>query len=337
MRRSWYLLGLLLFFVTGICCGQEKVPVQPLTISAPLQTEAPFRTLFGPRLCDSSGAVYLRYFPEKGAGVFSSPITKVLSDGTSKTIPVGQLPNVESELGAFAVGTDKLFEVLLVHASNSTAPGSYYAEFDQNGDLVTRSSIDLEGTFIPSTLVPLPTGDFFASGTQIFAGKDKGSEQRRTIAAIFSPDGRIKHLIRKVSKDASNYESQSQEDLNGQAYLAEDERLYVFRASNPVQVEVLSQSGSVERTMKLAAPLPKATPTAMFVSGGRIIVSWAFPNDHPDSEGRLALYDTQRGSLLRLYRPDFAGSPVCFEDGKDLKILTVVKSGFFGLSTVELR
>ncbi len=125
--------------------------------------------------------------------------------------------------------------------------------------------------------------------------------------------------------------------INGNAVLGDDGRIYVFLAANPVKVEAVNQSGTVERKLNLAAPIAKADPTFMFVSGGRFTVVWNPNTDEPENRGGIALYDAQSGELLRVYRGEYAGSPVCFEQGKTLTFMTVMKAGFFGLATADLQ
>jgi hypothetical protein len=321
-----------------LCAAQVMPQVLPLAIDGEHKTEAPFRPLFGRRLCDSSGSVYLRYFPAKGGGgVFSSPITKIDFTGKTKTIPIGKLPNLNGELSVFAVGTDKLFEVIRGQANDSPGITSYYAEFDQNGSLLSKSAFEFEGDFLPSVLVPLPSGDFFASGTQMRSDSEKRTVTNRSIAAIFGPDAKIKHIVMKVEPGPTNSDLQDEEVLNGDAFLAEDGRIYVFLASSPVKVTVLNQAGVIERKLKLTAPLSKSRPLAMFVSGGRIAINWSAESESTEPQGRVVVYDAQSGSPMRVFKSDFAGSPVCFQDGKTLTILTVMKAGFFGLATADLQ
>jgi hypothetical protein len=320
-----------------ICQCQATSPVQPLSLSTPLRTEAPFRTLFGRRLCDSSGAIYIRYFPSKGTEPFAAPITKIEKTGNIKEIPIGKLPGLDSQLAAFAVGSGKLFEVLVAGEHGSPDRNSYYAVFDHNGSLVSKNRIDVRGIFFPTTLAPFPNGDFFASGTQIISGEDKASSSNNLVAAIFTSDALLKHVLGKASEKDSDFVTRTDELVNGEAFVAEDQRLYVFHAASPVKVEVFDPMAKLEKTLKLSSPLRKATPTAMFFSSGRALIDWTPETDNAEDRAKLALYDIQSGSLLRVYDTNFKGSPVCFEDGKTLRILTVMESGFFGLATAELQ
>jgi hypothetical protein len=317
--------------------AQDKTQVQQLSISAPLRTEAPFRTLFGRRFCDSSGAVYVRYFPEKGKAPFAAPITKIERAGNTKEIPIGKLTGLDSQLASFAVDSGKVFEVLVTAEPNSASSGSYFAVFDHNGSLVSKNKIDLPGVFFPTILVPFSNGDFFASGTQVISGKDKASSSNHLISAVFSADGVLKRRLGKAKEGDADFITRTDELVNAEAYVGEDQKLYLFQASSPVKVQVFDATARLERTLTLASPIGKAKPASMFLSSGRALVTWTPETDEPGQSSKLALYDIQSGDQLRVYDTNFRGSPVCFEEGKTLTILTVMDSGFFGLASADLR
>lgn len=313
-----------------------SISVLPLETHGVLQTEAPYRTrgFIGDRICDNSGAVYVRYMPQSGP-VWSAPITKIDPRGKTKSIPMGQIPNLKNQsLLAFSLAmADKVVEIIQGEPGDSHTLFVYYAEFDQDGSLISKAAFDDD--FFPYTLVPLPSGDFFAAGAIATPDMQKRKTKTTSIAAIFGPDARIKQVVRKVDSPEADSMSPDPTIVNGRAVLADDGNIYVFLAGNPVQVQVIDQSGAMQKELKLPAPMAKASPAQMFVSGGRIVVTWTPLSE--EEQPRVGLYEAQSGSLLRLYEPKYSGAPVCFEEGKTLTIMSVVKAGFWAFAKADVQ
>src|SRR5581483_3454859 len=145
-------------------------------------------TLGAPQ-CDDSGNVYLRYAPPGQDAPFSS-VARVESDGSTQTIPLTKPSQSaqDTHVFVFAAGDDdSLHEILRTQSDGSTTGDSTaveYVRFDSDGDL--RSAAAFSQEFIPSMLLPLPSGNFFAIGVDLKQESD--GVQESSVAAIFGPD-----------------------------------------------------------------------------------------------------------------------------------------------------
>jgi len=338
--RTLYTLALLLETGTVSLAQSSGNPIIPLNLKSELRTtSAQFGSTFG-RRCGESGSVYLRTAPHQG-GALSAPITRIDPTGSVQTINMAAVDGLcAAQMQSFAVGANgAMFQVIGGYDHGSaTEPRTYLVQFDKDGSVRSKTAFDVGGDFYVPAFIPLPSGDTFVIGQIETKDSKSGKTLSRVLAGFFGPDGRLKRTVRRSAKAAYDPkgELQDPELQNGEAQLGDDGRVYLMLASAKPRVKVINQSGEIEREFSLASPLPKSHSIGMLVSGGRLAIRWQDDSEEP-KEGALALYSANTGDLLRTYREEYVGSPICFEDGKTLRILTVQKSGYWALGTAEVQ
>jgi hypothetical protein len=297
--------------------------------------------------CDSSGKVYLRYAPQSSDAPATS-LASIESDGSTRTISLATAPESPEDrhVFTFAAAPDgSLHEIVRVPApsqQNQASTAIAYATFDSDGSL--RSQADFDREFIPSLLLPLPDGSFFASGVALENKQNGVSEE--PLAGIFNSDA---ILVRKLKKEepqaakatsaSSNSDRDSGESFDGGlAQLGGDGNIYVLLSGDKTRIAVISQSGHIARELTLQEPFETDVAHEMWVSGNRILVVYEGETDDPDDAFIYVVYDTQNGNVIRTYRPEFSGTIACFQDGQTVSVLLrESSSGRISLGTAELR
>lgn len=317
---------------------EALVPLQLDSDARPTQVPA-YATLAGAQ-CDGSGNVYLRYVAP-GSASYAPGIAKIHSDGETERIPLGNIPGAAdaSHTFIFAPGSDgTLHEIVRTENAAVEDPVNQidYVRFDPDGDI--RSTANFRAEFIPSVLLPLPSGEFFATGVTIKPTADGVTES--SVAGIFSADAQQLRPLRtpqkKNSKDASSIDPDTLLQ-GGTARLGGDGNIYALLGGDEAKVAVIQQSGQILRVMSLHGPQDSYSATDMWVSGGRLLVSYAGGNDASGSE-IYVLYDASTGEPIRSYRPEFSGVMACFEDGQTISVLVRDSgSGSVDIASGELQ
>lgn len=333
--RSGFPLAIVLTF-SIIAVAQNAPPIVPLKLeNDPQPTKAPPFAGVSDMQCDGSGTIYVHYVVRDGDSFsFSSGVTKIESDGSVEKVPISALPNTGPvHVFQFAVAEDhSLHEI--VRAEPDDAPDAssqiYYVTFDPDGAFHSKEPFDEE--FIPSLLLPLPDGDFFATGVTMEEKEDDVEES--PLSGIFGPDAKLKVSLRNKTEDSSvqaadKGSSASANDTfeqGGVAAVGADGNIYVLVDGNATKVKVITQSGRMVRELTLRNPFSLGTATGMWISGGMILVTYEGEADDPKDGSMYALYDAQTGQNVRLYRPDFSGSLACFDGGQSVTVLLPQKS-----------
>src|SRR5262249_5496727 len=149
-----------------------------------------------------------------------------------------------------------------VHSSSDAAQAKtdvQYTTYDSDGSL--RSENGFEEEFIPSLLVPLPDGSFFASGVNLADTEDGISE--KALVGIFNSDAK---LVRRLQKNpAKSGGTQAGSDISqetatafdgGIARLGSDRNIYVLLLGDQAKMAVVNESGHIVREMSLQQPSP---------------------------------------------------------------------------------
>jgi hypothetical protein len=226
-------------------------------------------------------------------------------------------------------------------------PQVYYLQFEADGSF--RSQQLLERELIPAQLLPLPSGEFFAAG--VLMKKVPGSEdiQEVPIAGIFDSDARLRaklgtvktSKLAKAAAHSGDGDSQSDDGAlaqGGLVRLGDNGNIYVLLTESQARVRVYRQSGQFLYELKLQQPFEEGLATGLWVSGGRLLVTYEGETDDPKDRFTYILYDVRTGELIRAYRPQFAGTLACFQDGQSATILLPQKiSGTLQIGTAELR
>lgn len=344
--------GFVIFGLAQLCFG----PVLNAQISqayAPLQLQGepratqvpPFSTLAMPQ-CDGSGEVYLSY-SSQAASSANPTLVAIDSDGSTRTVDLqaeGQAQGEEHLFLLSAANDGSLHEIVREPAgsdSNQSNNDVKYTTYDSDGTLRSVTGFDQE--FIPSLLVPLPDGNFFASGVTLKDERDGVSES--ALVGIFNSDAKLVRHLQKVSGKSPGISSDSdisQETATafdgGIAKLGSDRNVYVLLMGEHARIDVVNESGQIVREIKLQEPFETDIAHDMWISGNRILVVYEGEADNPKDAYVYVLYDAQSGNVIRVYRPEFSGTVACFQDGQTLSVLLQEpSSGKISLGTAELQ
>jgi hypothetical protein len=345
--RSAFLL-LIAFSTTPFCIAQSPPVIFPLSLTGDPQATkaAPFGGLSDTQ-CDDAGNIYVHYVTRQSDSFsFSSGVTKIQSDGRAEKIAMDNQPDSGPvHVFQFAAAQDgSLHEIARARKFNSPdAPTEvYYVTFDSDGTFHSREPFEKE--FIPTLLLPLPGGDFFAMGVTTEEKEDE--VQEKPLAGIFGPDAKLKWALqKKADKPAAQSRAKDPTELGEDsspqgtaAVLGADGNIYVLFDGSDTKIEVVTQRGRVARKLTLQLPAGMLMATGIWVSGGRILVAYDGESDDPKTAHMYALYDAQTGQNVRLYRPDFFGTPVCFVDGQSVTVLmSESRSGAVELGEANLQ
>lgn len=329
------------------CSAQLAVPPTPLTVGDDLPlVQTPAYSNFSDPQCDSDGTIYLRH---ESADDNSWDIAKVSSDGTVEQTELAAVPGF-GDTHTFAMATAEggsVHEIVRAWGDNdkSEAPSIYYLRFDADGSF--RSREEFEHEFVPTMLLPLPSGDFFAAGVvmQKQPGVDDGDEL--PLAGIFDSDARLKSKLQSTAAKSAGHaaadppsDSDSDDEAmqqGGIARLGDDGDIYVLLSERNTRVRVYRQSGEFLREMTLRQPFQEGLATGLWVSGGRLLVAYEGEADNAKDAFTYILYDVRTGELIRAYRPEFTGMVACFQGGQSLTLLVKKNSGQLAIATAELR
>lgn len=330
----------LLYAALAAAQNPQPIPLQLSGEARPTQLP-PLATLAGAQ-CDSSGTVYLRYaIPAKAS--YSLAIAKLDPDGTTQTVSFADLPGAVGENHAFIfapAGDGTLHEIVRAQSSNedNAATEIDYVRFDPDGSI--RSTADFEQEFIPSALVPLPSGNFFASGVTIKPSGNGVAEN--ALAGIFSPDAKLLQPLRAESAIGEKKGDTSDDAAallqGGSARLGGDGNIYALLSGDHADVAVIRQSGRIQRVLHLQPPSDSFAPDDMWASGGRLLVSYSGDSGDGNDSQTYVLYDASTGAEIRSYKAEFTGTPACFQDGQILTVLIrQPSSGNIAIGSAELQ
>ncbi len=297
--------------------------------------------------CDRDGTVYMRH--ELSAD-HSWGLANIEPDGSAQQTDLAAVPGF-GDMHTFTMtrsAAGAVYEIVRAwdNANRSDSPSIYYLQFDGDGSF--RSRQKFENEFIPAMLLPLPSGDFFAAG--VVMKKQPGTEEvdEVPLAGIFDSDARLRSKLQSASaKSGANAAAQSSTsdsdaadaiDQSSHVTLGDDGNIYVLLSASNTRVRVYSQTGAFLREMTLQQPFEEGLATGVWVSGGRMLVTYEGEADDPKDAITYILYDAASGQLMRAYRPQFAGTVACFQDGQGVTVLVNQQySGHLAIGTVDLQ
>lgn len=294
--------------------------------------------MMGSPQCDSSGEVYVRYATPSN-GSLASSIARIDADGSTQSISLAPLPGAQNDSHTFIFAADNagsLHEVVRV-ADDPDHPDVAghveYVRFDSDGDL--RSQSAFADDFVPSSFLPLPNGNFFAGGITLETANDGVSEN--PVAGIFGPDAQMQqHLHTGLNPGGANAGDDSAASQT--VRLGDDGNLYLLTTADHATVDVADQAGRITRKLELHEPFETDVASDMWVSGNRLLVVYEGEADKVEDAYVYVLYDAQSGELIRAYKPKFAGTIACFQDGQTLSALTHdAAAGTIAIGTADLQ
>ncbi len=326
--------------------AQILQPVIPVQLDGePRLTQLPPFALLGNGQCDSSGVLYLNYATPAGAS-FSSAVARIGPDGDTENLSLSDLPGSSGEQHtfAFAAADDGSLHEIVRTANfepEHNSPQIDYVRFDPDGAI--RSHAAFAQQFVPSVLLPLPNGNFFAAGAALQGAADD-TVAETALAGIFDSDARLQRNVQRQSDPASAGKKQHSQDGNDEALqgqtarLGDDGNIYLLLNGEHAKIAVITQSGRIERMLNPKEPFENGVVSNMWVSGGRLLMVYEGETDDPKDAFVYVMYDARTGEVIRVYHPEFSGTPACFEDGQTLSVLVrKPSSGTIGIATVELR
>ena len=326
-----------------LLAAQILQPIVPLQLDGEAHpTQLPPLATLGSPQCDSAGDVYIRYTAAQTSGSATSSVARIEADGSTQTITLAPLPNASGESHALTFAADSSGAVhQILRASvdsdeHDTSSRVEYVRFDSDGDV--RSYAPFPGEFIPSVFLPLPSGDFFATGVTLEQSDDGVSEN--SLAGIFGPDAKLQSRLRT---DTSKSGSAGKEDDDPfvraeMVRLGDDGNIYMLMASDRATVEVVNQAGRIIHKLQLQEPFETEVASDMWMSGNRLLVVYEGEADDPKDSYVYVLYDAQSGEIIRAYKPEFLGTIACFQDGQTITVLArQPESGTTSIGTAELQ
>jgi hypothetical protein len=322
--------------------AQVSQPIASLELDGEVRpTQLPGSAIMGSPQCDSLGTIYVRYLmPANGS--YDSSVAKIEPDGSSQTVSLGSVQAADNHVFIFAADNEgSMYEIVRAHTESAQQPAATnnveYVRFDSDGELRSRDAFAQE--FIPSAFLPLPNGNFFASGIVLKENNDGVSES--SVAGIFGADARLQVRLRSntLARTAAVDEDNSDAFVHVQTVrLGDDGNIYILLGGDHAKVAVVNQAGKIIRQLKLQEPFATDVADDMWISGNRLLVIYQGETDDPSDSFVYVLYDAQSGEVVREYKPNFLATPACFQDGQRLSVLVRQPvSGNVGFATAELR
>jgi hypothetical protein len=309
--------------------ASAKVPVSPAGISEPtlaLQISSTMNVVsemggafMSGTKCDADGNLYIRKYAMDRPML--GPVVKIDPDGKRVALfdPVAFSQLALDRADAFSPASDG--GMYQVAQSGVLKPRIYVLHFSSDGSASspTLLAADLE----VYTFAAFASGSFLVSGVE--RDLQNKNDQGHNFTAVFSADGRELAQLsfeesrtprkagakpgvggspgaaapNEVQNEVQNSAEKAAPGLDlAYAEVGSDGNLYVMRHSSPALVYVIAPSGKIVQTLKIAAPVPGAAPSAFHVSGNRLAIS--FGNEKSESL-TIVVADAQTGQRIASY------------------------------------
>jgi hypothetical protein len=281
-----------------------------------------------PVKCDGDGNLYIRKLATDRPML--GPVVKIDREGKRTALFD---PAVYSQLGldradAFSPASDG--GLYRIAQSGVLKPRIYVLHFSSDGSPSSPTRLDADMEVY--TFAAFAEGNFLVSGVKrdLLNRNDRG----RNFTAVFSADGRelaqLSFRRPQATAKASEAAARSKEaqtavaknaaedaekrvpmlDL-ADAEVGRDGNLYVMHGSSPALVYVIAPSGKVIRTIKVAAPLPGATPAAFHLSENQLAILFG---DEKTERRTVVVADAETGRKIASYAdaPELGPAFACF-------------------------
>jgi hypothetical protein len=297
-----------------------------------------------PSKCDADGNLYIRKYAMDRP--LLGPVVKIDPDGKRTALfdPATFSQLALDRADAFSPAADG--GMYQIAQSGVLKPRIYVLHFSPDGSPSSPTRLDAD--FEVYTFAAFASGNFLVSGVQ--RDLQNKNDRGRNFTAVFSADGReLAQLSFQEPRGSAKAEAKS--DAGGRQQRAEkdgqkeprkdaeksvptldladaevgrDGNLYVMRSSSPALIYVIAPSGKIMQTLKVAAPLRGAVPSAFHVSGNRLAIS--FWNEDSQIQ-TVVVADAQTGRKIASYA-DLTGlgtSFACYEANEG--VFTFLKLG----------
>jgi hypothetical protein len=298
----------ILFTLTAFAFGsddasQREAPVVLTATSSRVIAQASLAAS-GMTQCDAKGNLffYTGAFPQ------DSVIFELFADGSHEVFGLINEDAKNYYYSSFRVDSDG--GVWLLAGNKGDKP----VVFRLNEDPTTPERTELEVPAGMSALtvhnfIELQSGHFLLQG--FFDKTAPKKSQGRSYFAEFDSSGK---LVRKfVEKENSEVDLRGWVGGDTPAIEGEDGSIYILE---PDKVLVLSQAARITRKIKLEPPEPDYRPYQMYLSKGRLEVSYSDARKSPRLEPLYVLLDVSTGRQLRVYKPasELGNHLLCFSD-----------------------
>jgi hypothetical protein len=263
-----------------------------------------------PSKCDADGNLYIRKYATDRP--LLGPVVKIDPDGKRTALfdPATFSQLALDRADAFSPASDG--GMYQIAQRGTLKPRIYVLHFSSDGSPSSPTRLDAD--FEVYTFAAFASGNFLVSGVKRDV-QDK-NDRGRDFTAVFSADGREVAQLSfpalpgtakagtKLNAGASQNAAQKDAEKSAptlnlaDAEVGSDGNLYVMRSSSPALVYVIAPSGKILQTLKVAAPLAGAVPSAFHLSGNRLALS--FWNEEHQSQTVLVV-DAQTGRKIASY------------------------------------
>ncbi len=329
---GWFVLAVFFVLAAVLSVAQSnssvpnappKIPVSGSTIALRASSTINVASEMGGAFmsgskCDGDGNLYIRKLAMDRP--LLGPVVKIAPEGKRTALFD---PAAFSQLGldradAFSPASDG--GMYQIAQSGVVKPRIYVLHFSSDGS--PSSPTLLAADFEVYTFAAFAGGNFLVSGIE--RDVQNKNDPGRNFTAVFSADGRELAQLSfeeprgpakaEMKPDASGAQTKSQGDVANKvqkdteksaptldladAEVGGDGNLYIVRNSSPALVYVIAPSGKIMQTLKVAAPLAGAAPSAFHVSGNRLAIS--FWNEESQSQ-TIVVADAQTGRKISSY------------------------------------
>jgi hypothetical protein len=249
--------------------------------------------------CDADGNLYIRKYAADRP--LLGPVVKI--DHGGKRIALFD-PAAFSQLAlnradAFSPASDG--GMYQIAQSGIVKPRTYVLRFSSDGSPSSPTRLDAD--FEVYTFAAFAGGNFLVSGVR--RDVQNKNDQGRNITAVFSADGReLAQLSFHAPRESVNAGAKKEGDDSvpmldlADAEVGSDGNLYVMRNSSPVLVYVITPSGTIMQTLKIATLRSGLMSTAFHVSVNRL--AFSFWNEAKQSQ-TVVVADAQTGRRIASY------------------------------------
>jgi hypothetical protein len=287
-----------------------------------------------PSKCDSDGNLYIRKFAMDRP--LLGPVVKIDPDGKRVALfdPAAFPQLMLDRADAFSPASDG--GMYQIAQSGVLKPRIYVLHFSSDGSPSSPTRLDAD--FEVYTFAAFAGGNFLLSGVK--RDVQNKDDRGRNFTAVFSADGRElaqlsfqepRGALKAGLKSGAAAHPEPQKEAEKSAPVLDladaeagsDGNLYVMRRSSPALVYVITPSGKILKTLKVAAPRGSA-PSGFHVSANQLAIS--FWNEEGESQ-TVVVADAQTGRKIASYGdPAGLGSSfACYEANEG--VFTFLKLG----------
>jgi len=318
---------LVMMLVLSTLGDTNGIPSRVLVSSSSKLLGVPSFGYWGHAQCDRDGNLFFH----TDANIFDDAIILKLSASSwESTFFKATMDNKRLYYGGFSVSPSG--QLWILGNNGHLDREQYIFAFDSDGKMTSMTKLDVpsglevEDFAVSDRGVALISGFFGTNAVQDLHGQ--------TFVGLFQPSGK---LLRRLNGGLGTVDlGNVHKSLHsGAAIFGEDGYLYLLHDRT---ILVISESGTLVRTVKFDKPNRDAVSTKIAVSGGWIAIWLTEHNEKSQIKERLLVLDSQTEEPYALYSPPAGvnGNAMCF-NRKDGFEFYGVQDGRVKLTTAALR